>query len=112
MKQHTPKEQRYWILQKLRQGYGGSMAIANSIFNELVADGLAQQQGQKEFELHLVGLSVRGYLRIYRAKDMPWYRGVPFLFADRSDTIMFAKILPAGLSVVEEAEHSELWADL
>jgi hypothetical protein len=101
-RQDDPAKLRGYILSVLGtyHGNGSSMALLNGIFSRLEEGGLAKC-GRTGLDACLVDLAQRGYVEIFRANCLPWYRGVPFLMALQPDAILFAKLLPEGLALLE-----------
>jgi hypothetical protein len=88
------------ILRTLKEDYRSEMTSLRSLLGALDAQGMSLAPEGLEF--HLTYLEAQGYVRLWRAKDMPGYR------RDRHgrnwqkpDAIQFAKLLPRGLQLID-----------
>ncbi len=86
------------ILKALRQEYGSAMVPVRSLAASLNLVGYPMTTDSLQFSLVL--LADNGYLRIWRANEMGNWR------ADRENTgrpdvVVFAKLLPKGLLLID-----------
>ncbi len=88
------------IIRTLKEDYTSSMTSVRSLVGALDLQGISL--ASKDLEFHLIYLSDAGYVRVWRAKEMPGYR------KDRrasgwikGDTIMFARLTPKGLQLLD-----------
>lgn len=88
------------IIRALKETYTSEMTPLRTLLGTL--DLLRVSLSQEDLEFHLTYLSDRGYVRIWRAREMPGYR------RDRRgpvwwkpETIMFAHLLPRGLNLLD-----------
>ena len=86
------------ILRTLKEDYQREMTSVNSLGRALDAQGVSLSPAGLEF--HLAYLEAQGYLRVGRARDKPgWRRDRPA--AGKGGAIMFAKLLPWGLHLLD-----------
>jgi hypothetical protein len=86
------------ILRTLKEDYVREMTSVASLVRVLDAQGTSL--AQEEMEFHLIYLSAQAYVQIWRARDMPQFRRDRPARAS-GDTIMFAKLLPKGLQLLD-----------
>lgn len=93
-------QERGDILRTLKEDYQSEMTSIRNLIGALDAQGIALSPDGVAF--HLVYLADQGYVRIWRAGDLPHQR------KDRRtarwvkpDTILFAKLLPKGLQLLD-----------
>jgi hypothetical protein len=91
-------QERGDILRTLKEDYVREMTSVNSLLRALDAQGVSLSGDGLEF--HLVHLAAKGYIQIWRAREMPGWR------KDRrqgmkADTVMFARLLPLGLELLD-----------
>ncbi len=88
------------ILRTLKEDYQREMTSVNSLAQAL--DAQAVTLSQEGLEFHLTYLEGQEYVKIWRARDLPNFR------KDRRsarwgklETMMFAKLLPKGLQLID-----------
>jgi hypothetical protein len=92
------KEERGQILLLLRQDYSMEMTSARALGNEL--DLAGRRMAKSGLQFHLVLLADSGYVRIWRAHDVPGWRSDRQM-DESGDTIMFARLTPKGLHLID-----------
>lgn len=98
MEEARHARERGAILEALKQGYEEEMVSVGSLAATLNMVGQPMTRVSLQFSLTL--LSDSGYVRIWRARDTPAWR--PDRINDvRPDAIVFAKLLPKGLMLVD-----------
>ena len=86
------------ILEVLKQGYDQSMVSVASLSGALNMAGMPMTAAGLQFSLTLLADS--GYILIWRAKETPAWR--PDRMNEmRPDTIVFAKLTPKGLFLID-----------
>lgn len=100
MEQIRHASERGTILMTLQQDYQSEMTAVKSLIRALDMQGISLSQDGVEF--HLQYLAAQGYIALWRAREMAGFR------TDRRqagwvrpDTVMFAKLLPKGLQLVD-----------
>lgn len=98
MEQARHAEEKGAILMALKEDYGAKMTSVKSLGRAL--DLLGHPMRADGLQFALVYLADSGYLRIWRAEDLPGFR------ADRQsdvrrDAVVFAKLLPRGLQLID-----------
>jgi DNA-binding transcriptional ArsR family regulator len=90
------------ILRTLKEDYSSAMTSTRNLLGALDAQGISLSEQGLTFHLHY--LEDAGYIRVSRVRDMPNFRN------DRRsgswmkpDTIMFARLMPKGLHLVDGA---------
>jgi hypothetical protein len=91
-------EERGAILQALRQDYRAQMTSVRSLARALDLVGHAMRPEGLEFSLAY--LADCGYLRVWRAGDLPGWR-TDRQNDVRGDAIVFARLLPKGLQLID-----------
>ena len=91
-------EERGAILQALRQEYASEMTSVRSLSRAL--DLLGYPTTAEGLQFHLSLLADKGYVRIWRAKNVPGFRRDRPI-AERGDAIVFARMTPSGLALVD-----------
>jgi len=91
-------QERGSILRTLKEDYVREMTSIRSLIRVLDAQGVPLSHDELSF--HLRYLADQGYVRILRARDLPGFR------RDRpmdvsAETIMFAKLEPRGLQLLD-----------
>jgi hypothetical protein len=88
------------IIRTLSEDYTAAMTSVRNLLGALDLQGISLSQADLEF--HLSYLADSGYVQIWRTRDLPGYRN------DRRvrdwmkpDSIMFAKLLPKGLQLLD-----------
>jgi hypothetical protein len=88
------------IIRTLAEDYTSAMTSVRTLVGALDAQGISLSQADIEF--HLQYLADSGYVQVFRAKEMPGFR------SDRRvrewvkpDTMMFCKLLPKGLQLLD-----------
>jgi hypothetical protein len=97
-------EQRGTILQALRSDYRSRMTSVNSLRGALYL--VAQTVTGDSLQFHLSLLADTGYVKIWRAEDLPGFR------PDRemnmpADRIVFARLTPKGLQLIDGAIEAD-----
>ncbi|MDE2097841.1 MAG: hypothetical protein KGL39_11380 [Patescibacteria group bacterium] len=92
--------ERGLILRTLMEDYASEMTSIRSL--GLAMDTMGYALSPQALEFHLVYLSQQDYVRIWRAREMPGFR------TDRPgrqwvdpSTIVFAKLLPRGVQLID-----------
>lgn len=86
------------ILQALKSDFASRMTGTATLFRTL--DLLGYSMGIESLEFHLALLSASGYVRIWRASDMPgWRADRPNI--QRSESIVFSRLEPKGLQLID-----------
>ncbi len=93
-------QERGTILRTLKEDYVREMTSVKSLVRALDAQGISLSQEGAGF--HLIYLADQGYVKIWRAKDLPQFRRDRLLFV-KPDAIMFVKMLPKGLQLLDGA---------
>jgi hypothetical protein len=93
--------ERGTILQALQQEYSGRMTRAADLAGAL--DLLGYPMSMEDLGFHLVYLSDEGYVKITRAAETAGYRR-DRVGAGDPDAIVFCKLLPRGLRLIDGAE--------
>jgi len=97
-------EERGRILQALQQNYRVEMTSVRALAGALDLVGFPMTRAGLEFNLVLLADS--GYLKVWRAKDLPGWRGDRPM--DRSaETILFARLSPLGLRLIDGAAAAD-----
>jgi hypothetical protein len=88
------------IIRTLAEDYTSAMTSVRNLLGALDLQGISLSQSDIEF--HLSYLADSGYVGIWRAKDTPGFR-VDRRVRDwiKPDTILFAKLLPKGLQLLD-----------
>lgn len=88
------------VLRTLAQDYSSEMTAVRSLGFALDAVGVPLSP--ESLDYHLAYLSDQGYVRIWRARDMPGYRSDrPSPLWVRPDSIVFGKLTPRGLQLLD-----------
>jgi hypothetical protein len=90
--------ERGHILLALQQDYREVMTSVRSLVGAI--DLIGYPMTVKELEFHLVRLADGGYIRIWRAGDVPGYRRDRSM-EERASRIVFARLLPPGLQLID-----------
>lgn len=86
------------ILRTLKEDYTAAMTSVRDLQGALDAQGTSLSR--EDLEFHLTYLADQEYVRIWRASDMPGFRrDRPGLV--KADTMMFGKLLPKGLQLLD-----------
>ena len=93
--------ERGTILRALQQEYSGRMTRVADLAGAM--DLLGYPMSMEDLGFHLVYLSDDGYVRIVRASETAGYRR-DRLGAGSPDAIVFCKLLPKGLRLIDGAE--------
>ena len=97
-------DERGRILLALHQEYGREMTSVRSLRGAL--DLLGYSLSQESLEFSLVYLAESGYLKIWRLRDTPAWR--PDRDGDASpERIVFAKLLPKGVRLIDGREPAD-----
>jgi hypothetical protein len=92
--------QRGDILRTLKEDYTSTMTSLRSLLYALDLQGSSLSADGLGF--HLTYLEGQGYVQLWRYRDMPHFRkDRPVTGAVKVDTIMFAKLLPKGLQLLD-----------
>lgn len=91
-------QERGAILGALQQNYGAEMTSVRTLGRALDALGHAMRPIGLQFALTY--LTDCGYIRIWRARDLPGYRS-DRANDERGDEIVFAKLMPKGLRLID-----------
>lgn len=86
------------ILRTLKEDYQSSMTPVRTLRGALDAQGVSLSHDDLAF--HLSYLSDGGYVRLWRARDLPGFRSDRERFL-KPDAVMFAKLLPKGLQLLD-----------
>jgi hypothetical protein len=97
-------EERGQVLEALKQNYRAPMTSVRSLAGALDLVGYPMTSSGLEF--HLVYLADAGYLRIWRANDLPQYRQ-DRQHDRRADAILFARLTPRGLQLIDGLERPD-----
>ncbi len=102
MRQVRHTAERGDILRTLKEDYQAEMTTLRTLLSALDLQGTPLSQ--EDLEFHLTYLAAQGYVQVWRARDMPNHR------ADRRgrgwekpSTMLFAKLLPRGLQLLDGA---------
>jgi DNA-binding transcriptional ArsR family regulator len=88
------------IIRTLREDYTAEMTSVRSLIGALDLQGISLSHEDLSFHLQL--LADAGYIRIWRARELPGYRKDRRVGSFvRPETIMFAKLLPLGLRLLD-----------
>ena len=91
-------EEKGAILLALKHSYTGVMTSVRSLWRQLDISGHPMRPVGLEFALAY--LADRGYIKIWRARELPnWRDDRPMDVS--GDSIVFARILPEGLLLVD-----------
>jgi hypothetical protein len=88
------------IIRTLKADYSSEMTALSGLRRALDLQGISLSQ--QDLEFHLTYLEEQGYARVWRARDLPGHRldrQVPGWM--KAGTIMFAKLLPRGLQLLD-----------
>ena len=98
MEEARHARERGAILEALKQGYDQEMVSTGTLAATLNMLGQPMTRTSLQFSLTLLADS--GYVKIWRARDTPAWR--PDRQNDvRPDAIVFARLLPRGLSLID-----------
>ena len=86
------------ILQALKQGYDQEMVSVGSLASTLNMVGMPMTRESLSFSLSLLADS--GYVRIWRAREVGKWRA-DRMNEMRPDAILFARLMPLGLRLVD-----------
>lgn len=98
MEQARHAEERGVVLKALQGDYRSKMTSVRSLRNALFMVGQAVTGEGLQFHLSLLADS--GYVRIWRADELPQFRPDRDMEV-RPDTIVFARLLPKGLHLID-----------
>ena len=87
------------ILRTLREDYTSIMTSVASLAHAL--DSIRVSLSPESMDFHLVYLFDQGYIQIWRAKDMPRFRTDRTAGWTEASRIMFAKLLPLGVQLID-----------
>jgi len=93
--------ERGMILHALMEEYSGRLTRTADLAGAL--DLLGYPMSMEDLGFHLVYLSDEGYVRVVRAGETPGYRR-DRLGAGDPDAIVFCKLLPKGLRLIDGTE--------
>lgn len=91
-------EERGKILQALQQEYGRAMTSVRSLVGAMDLLGFSMSGSNMQFSLQY--LSDRGYVQIWRARELPSWR-TDRANENNGEAILFAKLLPLGLQLID-----------
>jgi DNA-binding transcriptional ArsR family regulator len=94
------RRERGDILRTLKEDYHQDMSSLRNLVGALDLQGIPLSQEGLEF--HLRYLEDQGYIKVWRSRDLPNFRTdrqAPRW--TRADTMLFAKLLPKGLHLVD-----------
>jgi DNA-binding transcriptional ArsR family regulator len=87
------------ILGILAEDYISRMTSIGTLVGALDLRGYSLSEDKLTF--HLTYLEDSGYVRIWRTQDMPGFRRDRMLASASPDDIRFAKLMPAGLQLID-----------
>lgn len=87
------------ILQTLAQDFTSEMTSVKVLRYSLDAQNISLSMEGLAF--HLAYLEASKYVKLWRAKNVPGYRFDRVSGSQKPDTIMFAKLTPEGLKLVD-----------
>ena len=88
------------LLRTLKEDYTAEMTSTRSLLRALDAQGIALSQEGLGF--HLTYLEEQGYIKAWRAREMPGARKDRRMKGwTKPETVMFAKLLPKGLQLID-----------
>lgn len=104
MERARHSEERGVILQALRSDYRSKMTSVKSLGRALFL--VARPMTEDGLQFHLNLLADSGYVKIWRVEDLPGWR------ADREagsryDAIVFTRLMPKGLQLIDGAIASD-----
>jgi hypothetical protein len=98
MEQVRHAVERGAILQALKRDYNSKMSSVAGLSRALFMIGQSVTSEGMQFHLNLLADS--GYIRIWRAEDLPTWR--PDRESDiKPEQILFARLAPAGLGLID-----------
>jgi DNA-binding transcriptional ArsR family regulator len=94
------RRERGDILRTLKEDYHQDMTSLRSLAGALDLQGIPLSQDGLEF--HLRYLEDQGYVKIWRYRDLPNFRRDRQLPRwTKADTLIFARLLPKGLHLID-----------
>jgi hypothetical protein len=96
-------EEKGAILEALREDYAREMTSVRSLSRAL--DLLGHSMRAEALQFALAYLADSGYLRTWRSKDVPGFRRDRI--SDVADSIVFAKLTPKGLRLIDGYEPED-----
>lgn len=98
MEQARHAEEKGAILMALKEDYGAKMTSVKSLARAL--DLLGYPMRTESLQFALVYLADSGYVKIWRVEDLPGFRA-DRMTDMRRDAVVFAKLLPRGLQLID-----------
>jgi hypothetical protein len=93
-------QERGTILQMLFQDYTSQMTMVRTLARML--DSVNISISTESLNVHLVYLADQGYIRIWRARDMPGFRhDRPLSLFSSADAIVACKLIGRGVQLID-----------
>jgi hypothetical protein len=97
MREARHAEERGAILTTLKAAYGSEMTSTRTLWR--VLNGARVPVSEEGLQFSLTYLADQGYIKVWRVRDTPGWR--PDRPGPRADVIVFARLLPRGLLLVD-----------